>query len=332
MGLDAQNSSKMHRFGALNSLGVKGINVVKKLLISLAASVALFVVPIVAFQQLYDFSAWEEKLASELTSLSGYPISTAGEMGLRFKPRPVFVIPKLKVDNVAWAKEADFITVGRIEMQPSLQAILTGKVLINSFEVFGLVVNLETDGDGGDNWHPRTQTNADSSTFEPSAAVAPLNLSIRDIKIRFRSGWAQREKIYNIDTVTVKTSHTDAPIEVFASTSVDELPIGLQGSLGTPSNYLVNQPAKIVLTGNYGSAQLSLSGAIEQPKTFTGAALDFIFDAKSLNEFGSLNMGPLGDYDLPQDKPLRITAKLNSGSQGLAIKDVVARIGNVIIR
>ena len=67
---------------------------------------ALFVVAIVAFQQLYDFSAWEEKLASELTSLSGYPISTAGEMGLRFKPRPVFVIPKLKVDNVAWAKEA----------------------------------------------------------------------------------------------------------------------------------------------------------------------------------------------------------------------------------
>ena len=60
-----------------------------------------------------------------------------------------------------------------------------------------------------------------------------------------------------------------------------------------------------------------------------GIELDFTLHAESLNEFGPV--GSAENFELPQDEPVRITARATDDEIGPRIEEFELRVGTIVL-
>ena len=282
---------------------------------------------------IYDFDQWKAPLAAQIKAATGYGITIAGDISVKASFVPSLVVNDISIANVAWATQRKFVEIAHVEVRPSIISVLFGFPIVEEIVVDGVRINFETDGDGGANWRQQRDGAMPGNALGfDMGAVALRKLSVSNVKLRFRSGWAQMEEVYEIDSMTIAIVAPAESISIALSGVVRNHPLEIAGTIGTLDSYTQNKSALVALQGSYGSAEMTLSGSIGQPRVFEGIDLDFKLHAETLNDFGPVTLGTTGVYELPKDQPVRIVAHATSTESGPQIENFELRIGNVILK
>ncbi len=305
----------------------------KKTFIIFSVLILLILGALAVTVSIYDFDQWKAPLAAQVKAATGYDITIAGDISVKGSYVPTLVVNDISIANVAWASQEKFVEIARVEVRPSIVSILFGSLIAEEVLFDGVRVNFETDGDGGANWRQqRDGAVAENALDFDMSAVALRKLSGFDIKLRFRSGWAQMEDVYRVNEVTVATNAPAKPISIALSGVVRNHALEIIGTIGTLESYAQNKSASVALQGSYGGAEMTLSGSISQSRVFAGIDLDFKLHAETLNDFGPVTLGTTGVYELPKDQPVRIVAHATSTEFGPQIENFELRIGNLILK
>jgi len=289
---------------------------------------------LVAAAALYDFNQWKAPLARRLSGISGYDFAVNGAIRMKWSIVPTLLIEDIVAKNVTWAHEENILEIQRVEVQPSIMAALAGAFVAKSVLIEDVRVNFQSDGDGRVNWRQDIHQ-ALSPGSAAAAAVVPValqRLDVHEVKLRFRSDWAQSEETYTIDDFVIAAAAPSAPIAVSLSAVLKDFPFNFSGTIGTPQNYLRNEAASVALQGAYGVAEMNFSGAVQRPRTLEGMDIQFLLEAESLNDFGTVALGSAGNFDLPKDQPVRVSARAVSGDNGPYLENIELRVGGIILR
>lgn len=253
-----------------------------------------------------------------------------------FKPslKPRLVFTKLRTDNVTWAAQADLVSIEKLIATSSWWSVVRGQPAISAVEVLGLELNLETDFDGNGNW-ARQGAPTMASTIAPrkndDAIAAPNLIRFTGNRVRYRSGWGDIEKIYPIDLIELLMIDADKPVDVRLETLAGDRYVSATGALGSPRAMLGGTAFDVAMEGHYkgreSEAQLDLTGTVGSLAGLDGVRVELTLEADSLNDVGSIS-----GIELPQDTPVKVTAVMASGENGLILEDYVLRIGLAIIR
>ncbi|MFT4561006.1 MAG: hypothetical protein ACI9BW_000745 [Gammaproteobacteria bacterium] len=246
--------------------------------------------------------------------------------------KPMVMLRDLRLANVDWATRAEFFSVAYLEVDSDWVSLIKGDFQIRELRLSGIELNLETDGDGNNNWSGDSKDKASGVASEPDNKPTNIGLiTLSDINIRFYSGWGELERELPLEEIQLRSGGLDQVLTVSLKALFSDQPMVIAGQLGSPNAMFGGQAFVVDLDGNYSgpesAADVQIDGSIGSLTGLKDVALDISLNAKSLNEVGSIS-----GFALPRDTPVRITAKIGSTDAGVNLQDYVLRIGHAIIR
>lgn len=302
----------------------------KKLLIA-AVVVLLFLSAVVGIAVVrFDAASVIETVESGLAAVTGRSWQVSG--GARFVPglTPVIEVGALRTPNETWATKPDFVTVGTIRLESQWLSLITGRPVVTTVRIADVEVNLETDGDGDNNWRRSSGTDPQRSA-PPQAIAPPTRVVIERTLVRFHSGWADAGTAYPIGAINIEMAGPTVPLAISVDARVKDQPLSVGGKLGSPAAMFNGKPFEIALNGRYSgsesNADVVIDGRVGRLSGLEDLNLEFTLKADSLNEVGSIS-----GFELPRDTPVSITAAVVNTGAGPALADYVLRIGQAIIR
>lgn len=271
-----------------------------------------------------------ERLESGLAGATGRTWVVAG--AVRFVPglRPTVEFSDVRTPNAAWAAAADFIRIESLRFDVGWWGLLRGTPRVSQVLLGDVTVNLETDGDGGNNWSMTPLAQLDRRT-ELRVPPGLERVRIEHTIVRFRSGWADAEMTYPVATVLFELHGESTPLALAFDASVNGQPLSASGQLGSPAAMLGGEAFDIALSGRHSgresNANFVVSGQVERLAGLEGLELTFTLKADSMNDVGAIS-----GFELPRDTPVSITAVAVNEGEGPQLQDYVLRIGQAILR
>jgi uncharacterized protein involved in outer membrane biogenesis len=92
-----------------------------------------------------------QMLVLEVRELTGRELTIAGPMRLGFFPKIAVSAEQVSLSNAAWAKNPQMASLEKVALEVSLLPLLTGRIEMNSIQLSGLTLNLETNAKGDGN-------------------------------------------------------------------------------------------------------------------------------------------------------------------------------------
>lgn len=296
----------------------------------IVAGAILIVAGVLVVYLRFDPAISRERLTSGLAAVTGRAWETRGRV--RFVPglRPALVFRELRAPNVAWATQPDFIRIESLRFEFDWWRLLRAGPRPSRVLLDGVAVNLETDGDGANNWSltaaARTATQA-----KPDIPADLEQIRVERGFVRFRSGWADAETSYPVGLLSFELHGDEEPLTLAFEATVRGQTLSGGGKLGTPAAMFGGEPFDIALAGRYSgresNASIAVDGRVDQLAGLAGLDLRFTLKADSLNDLGSIS-----GFELPRDTPVAITAVAVNEGDGPRLQDYVLRIGQAILR
>jgi uncharacterized protein involved in outer membrane biogenesis len=217
-------------------------------LIALGVLVTILVVGASYLSTLISPAKLTQLLVLEVREATGRELTIAGPMRLGFFPKIAVSAEQVSLSNAAWAKNPQMASLEKVALEVSLLPLLTGRIEMNSIQLSGLTLNLETNAKGDGNWLMEDSaspngTAASSSTSavqvneEKSAsdggttgrnAVLIENLNLTNGQIYYKPSGAAT-KSYGISRLSLQKSGGDTVIS--ADIKQDALAIAIKGRM-----------------------------------------------------------------------------------------------------
>lgn len=278
----------------------------------------------------FDAQALRKHVASSLTTGTGRAWMVGGPARLVPGLRPMVEFAGVRSPNAGWAARADFIRIERLRFELDWWGVFSGNPRVSQVFLDDVTVNLETDGDGGNNW-----------SAPPAARTAPARawrippdlerIRIEHTLVRFRSAWADAETTYPVTSLRLELDGAAAPLTLAFDARVRGQPLSGSGQLGSPAAMFGGEAFKIAITGRYSgresNAEIVVDGRLDRLAGLEGLELTFTLKADSLNDVGAIS-----GFALPRDTPVAITAVAVNEGDGPRLRDYVLRIGQAILR
>lgn len=271
-----------------------------------------------------------ERLESGLAVATGRAWVVSGAVRLVPGLRPAVGFEGVRAPNAAWANTADFVRIENLTFHVDWWGLVRGVPQVSQVSLGDVVVNLETDGDGGNNWSTPPAVQAARQT-QLRVLTALERIRIERSLVRFRSGWADAETTYPAAAIVLELHGESMPLEIAFDARVGGQPVSGSGQLGSPAAMLGGEAFDIALSGRYSgresNANFVVAGRVGRLAGLEGLELRFTLNADSMNDVGAIS-----GFELPRDTPVSITAVVVNTGEGPQLQDYVLRIGQAILR
>jgi uncharacterized protein involved in outer membrane biogenesis len=173
-------------------------------------------------------------LILEVREATGRELMIAGPVSLGFLPRIAVSAEQVSLSNASWAKQPKMASLEKVALEISLLPLLTGRIEVNSIQLAGLILNLETNAKGDGNWlmgdiASPNGTTASSSTDTPDRnAVLIENLNLTNGQIDYRPSGAAATR-YGISRLSLQKSGSNTVVS--ADLKQDTFPIAIKGRM-----------------------------------------------------------------------------------------------------
>ncbi len=148
----------------------------------LAAVVALFVVAAVAFTLFFDPNDFRENIASRVKEATGRELAIEGDISLKFFPWLAVEVGRSSMGNAPGFGDEPFAAFDSATMSASLLSLIFGQeIVIGAVRVDGLVLNLQVDRRGVDNWSDLVR----EEEAPQQAAGAPADAAVDIVGVTF---------------------------------------------------------------------------------------------------------------------------------------------------
>ncbi len=124
----------------------------KKLLIGLAALVALLLIAVIVIPFLIPTDAIRDKIAGAVEDATGRKLTIAGQFGISVFPSIQVIAGDVSFANMPGARDSDMVRLRELRIGLRVLPLLAGEVKLDSFVLMDPVINLEVNRDGRANW------------------------------------------------------------------------------------------------------------------------------------------------------------------------------------
>ncbi len=124
----------------------------KKLLIGLAAVVALLLIAVIVIPFLIPTDAIRDKIAGAVEDATGRKLTIAGQFGISVFPSIQVIAGDVSFANMPGARDSDMVRLRELRIGLQVLPLLAGEVKLDSFVLMDPVINLEVNRDGRANW------------------------------------------------------------------------------------------------------------------------------------------------------------------------------------
>jgi len=145
-------------------------------LIALGVLMASLLIGLAYLSTLISPAKLTQMLVLEVREAAGRELTIAGPMHLEFFPKIAVSAEQVSLSNAAWAKNPQMASLEKVALEISLLPLLSGRIEVNSIQLAGLVLDLETNAKGDGNWLMGNIASSNSTTESSSTSAAQANL------------------------------------------------------------------------------------------------------------------------------------------------------------
>ncbi len=174
---------------------------------------------------------------------TGRKLEIMGALGIQAGTGLILYAEDIRLENVSWSDHRDLFRASRLESRLSLSKLLQGRLVVEHVLFQGVDLLVEQDSDGRFNLNRRTA----AGTQDGFPLVLPGWLDIRfvaleDVRILADLRWRQWD--IQIDEGKLSANRPDVPVQVDARGSLNTVPAGITGTLGTLATWLQRQESE----------------------------------------------------------------------------------------
>jgi AsmA family protein len=147
----------------------------KRVLITLGAFIAALLIGIAYLGTLISPTKLTQMLILEVREATGRELMIAGPVSLSIFPRIAVSAEQVSLSNAAWAKNPQMASLEKVALEISLLPLLSRRIEVNSIQLSGLTLNLETNAKGDGNWLMEGIAVPNGTTASSSTGAAQAN-------------------------------------------------------------------------------------------------------------------------------------------------------------
>ena len=218
-------------------------------------------------------------------------------------------------------------TIKRFETELQLIPLIFGDIKVNRVVLKGADILLETDAKGQANWNFGPAGAAAQGETAPSNGAAgnlPLvnKITFEDVTITYKDGVAKKTQTVAFQKFSAEMADAVSQIALEIVANLNGNPISANGTIGSLSGIVANQPMPIDLKGQGGGATFAAKGTIEQPAAGKGVAIALTAEGNSLAD-----MTPLTGSPMPPLGPYSFSGNLSDAKGGYQVAGMQMKMG-----
>jgi len=290
----------------------------------------LFIVAIIGIAiviSTFDVNQYKGEITQAVIDATGRKLVIGGDIGFKISLIPTVVIEDVKFANASWGSKPEMLSLDKFEVQVSLMPLLSGTIQVNRVILLAPEILLETNKKGVGNWvleieqtEKKDSPPSDSDMSLPAIVVNEVH--IENARITYKDGITGKETKIVIENIETKSESFDDPLSLLVKIAYNEIPIKIEGSLGSINQLMANEKYPVDLEIDVSDAKIGLHGLVAKPMEGKGLDLELSFNVASLS-----NLSKLAETELPALGPISLTGKLSDGKDSYSIKGMKLQAG-----
>ncbi|MCF3629383.1 AsmA family protein [Thalassospiraceae bacterium LMO-SO8] len=271
------------------------------------------VVAAVAVLSSLDFNDYKGVIAEEAKKATGRDLKISGDLKLNISLTPSLYVDGVTFANAPWGSRPDMVTLKRLEAEVALLPLLSSKVDVKRVVLIGLDLLAETDKQGRGNWQFGAADGKSAAPAEESSGGGNLPLvrkvHIKDLRVTYRDGRTGEQTRLTLPSLDLGADGIEAPLRVALKGDVNGEDFSAAGTIASIRQLTAGGEMPLDLKAQALGADMTVRGAIADPRAMTGLALTLSIKGDSLSEtlataaklapqLASLKVPDLGPYDV----------------------------------
>ena len=274
-----------------------------------------------------DFNEYRSTIADQVKQATGRELKIAGTLDVGLSLTPTVAVDDVTFANAAWGSRPEMATIKRFETELQLIPLIFGDIKVNRVVLKGADILLETDAKGQANWNFGPAGAAAQGETAPSNGAAgnlPLvnKITFEDVTITYKDGVAKKTQTVAFQKFSAEMADAVSQIALEIVANLNGNPISANGTIGSLSGIVANQPMPIDLKGQGGGATFAAKGTIEQPAAGKGVAIALTAEGNSLAD-----MTPLTGSPMPPLGPYSFSGNLSDAKGGYQVAGMQMKMG-----
>ena len=277
-----------------------------------------------------DFKRFKPRIIQAVRETTGLELALHGNikvglgLGLRFR------IHDVAIRNADWGSRPEMVTMRRCELKVSLLRLIRGVFEIDQLVFIEPDFLLETDASGMLNIRSfakdRRKSRRQSETAAHRGSFPPVReVNLEKGRFTYRSGRTGMTYSKRVDRLTLAAPSTQSPIRIAMTGFLNDRPVELEGTLGTPVDLMrAQEPWPVNLTAKGEGAFANIQGTIGDVFRFNDLSLRIQAEGYSVSKILALAGIPMR----LDPGPFALTAALTDPGSIPALRDVDLRLGN----
>ena len=242
----------------------------KKALAFVAVGLLIGLLSVVWWASRYEFNRLKPLAVEEVRAATGREMTIAGDLHLKIGLSPTLVAGPVTLRNAPWGSQPDMLTVQAMELQISLPALLSRKVVLKRLVLTKPVVLVEEKADGRlNNWEfegPSSQQPAPSQTASDGYQIQLQEVDIQEGTLLFRNDKTGKTTRLDIAKLTLARQGGALPFKMAMEAAYDRKTFSLEGDIGLLDDLFDSQkdwPFELALKTD--DTDLSVTGRLQLP-------------------------------------------------------------------
>jgi len=242
------------------------------LLYALAGLLLLIVAAVVVGPGLIDWNIHRDRIAQEVSDLTGRPLSIDGDVSLTVVPTPTLSAGGVRMASIEGATEPDLARLEELRVRVSLLPLLSGQVEVQSVTLVDPVILLEVLPDGRRNWNLSQDPDEDLAQAgqrragEGHGTSDETRISLDEVTVQngtlvYRA--PDREFRFDAVEATISADSLRGPFNAMGTGRFGGQEVTFDASLGRIQN---GRPALINGQLGFAGSEISFSGSFDQTK------------------------------------------------------------------
>tara|TARA_R110001592_G_scaffold7431_2_gene41688 strand:+ start:1287 stop:3596 length:2310 start_codon:yes stop_codon:yes gene_type:complete len=309
------------------------------------------VVAAVAVLSSLDFNDYKGVIAEEAKKATGRDLKISGDLKLNISLTPSLYVDGVTFANAPWGSRPDMVTLKRLEAEVALLPLLSSKVDVKRVVLIGLDLLAETDKQGRGNWQFGAADGKSAAPAEGSSGGGNLPLvrkvHIKDLRVTYRDGRTGEQTRLTLPSLDLGADGIEAPLRIALKGDVNGEDFSAAGTIASIRQLTAGGEMPLDLKAEALGADMTVRGAIADPRAMTGLAVTLSLKGDSLSEtlaaaaklapqLASLKVPDLGPYDVSltvtgsSAKPSISNLKASLGRPGETVLTAAGSIADAI--
>lgn len=297
------------------------MSLAKKILLAIAAVIALAIISATIAYKLIDDSVIEEKALEALQNTLNRDVRVDGEFTLSRSLHPTLRTTGVHIASANWDEGNPLLDAKKLEFGIALLDLLRGVVTIENivFEDATLNIKRNTEGESNLEFSSKQPSETNNSKNSSGAPFDVIDVNIKNLTVNYSDLQNETAFVYALNNFSLNPKNKQT-INISASSQFDGQPIELESEMCRIRHMLRGESCALSATIGSVPFNTNIKGSISIANRGY-VDLDIETSAGNINELALIK-----DVSIPDTESIQLRSHLAGSFEQLSIKDLDAKV------